>query len=76
MYALKIVLHSSDYQILILGNINFLAIEILFVELDKNGDIIWKAKGEFLPSDIHHQYGIVFKTPQYRHARLDNEVSI
>ncbi|KAL4708286.1 hypothetical protein ACJJTC_007692 [Scirpophaga incertulas] len=41
-------------------------IAIRFYELDENGDEVWSANGNFNQSDVHHQYGIAFRTPKYR----------
>uniref|UniRef100_A0A1B6J8B0 RHD domain-containing protein n=1 Tax=Homalodisca liturata TaxID=320908 RepID=A0A1B6J8B0_9HEMI len=45
-------------------------IKVKFYEEDENSDVIWEDYAEFRPEDVHHQYGIVFKTPPYRNNNL------
>jgi hypothetical protein len=37
---------------------------------DADGKVIWESNGKFSPSDVHHQFGIVFKTPPYKNANI------
>lgn len=36
----------------------------------------WEDFGIFQESDVHHQYGIVFKTPAYRKTSIDSAVDV
>jgi len=48
-------------------------IKVRFFETDNgdaDGEIIWDSCGKFSPSDVHHQFGIVFKTPPYKNANI------
>ncbi|XP_052827753.1 putative transcription factor p65 homolog [Octopus bimaculoides] len=47
-------------------------IKVRFFEEDST----WEAHGEFNPSDVHHQYAIVFKTPPYRNIRITKDVTV
>lgn len=29
-------------------------------------EIVWNEYGQFSPNDVHHQFGIVLRTPQYK----------
>lgn len=33
---------------------------------DADSEIQWAADGRFTPTDVHHQFGIVLKTPPYK----------
>lgn len=33
---------------------------------DLNGKIVWESLGKFSPSDVHHQFGIVLRSPPYK----------
>ncbi|KAI1894477.1 hypothetical protein AGOR_G00116210 [Albula goreensis] len=48
-------------------------IDIRFYEEDENG---WEAYGDFSPTDVHKQYAIVFKTPQYHSTEIDRPVTV
>ncbi|XP_070500992.1 nuclear factor NF-kappa-B p110 subunit isoform X2 [Chironomus tepperi] len=54
-------------------------IKVRFFETD-NGDpegkVIWDSCGKFSPSDVHHQFGIVFKTPPYKNANIVTTVKV
>jgi Rel/ankyrin family protein len=48
-------------------------IQVRFFETDDkdpHGNVVWEANGHFTPSDVHHQYGIVLKTPAYRNQQI------
>ena len=51
-------------------------IKIRFFEFDNSGHNNWEAEGIFSESDVHHQYGIVFKTPPYRLATIQKDVEV
>ncbi|CAH0407357.1 unnamed protein product [Chilo suppressalis] len=51
---------------LLVEKVNKKNIMVRFYELNDNGDEVWSAPGHFLQSDVHHQYAIVFRTPQYQ----------
>ena len=45
-------------------------IEIRFFEESANGALIWEAFGDFSPADVHKQYAISFRTPQYHQLEV------
>lgn len=48
-------------------------IQVRFFETDNgdpDGQSIWESNGIFTSSDVHHQYGIVLKTPPYRNQQI------
>ncbi|KAG8276578.1 Nuclear factor NF-kappa-B p105 subunit [Homalodisca vitripennis] len=51
-------------------------IKVKFYEEDENSDVIWEDYAEFRPEDVHHQYGIVFKTPPYRNNLKESEGNV
>uniref|UniRef100_W5N3T5 Nuclear factor of kappa light polypeptide gene enhancer in B-cells 2 (p49/p100) n=1 Tax=Lepisosteus oculatus TaxID=7918 RepID=W5N3T5_LEPOC len=48
-------------------------IDIRFYEDEDGG---WEAFGDFAPTDVHKQYAIVFKTPQYHSTEIDRPVTV
>ncbi|KAJ8418354.1 hypothetical protein AAFF_G00140630 [Aldrovandia affinis] len=48
-------------------------IDIRFYEEDEGG---WEAYGDFSPTDVHKQYAIVFKTPQYHRTEIERPVTV
>lgn len=50
-------------------------IKVKFFEYYGN-NCYWEAFGEFSESDVHHQYGIVFKTPAYRETQITQPVKV
>ena len=36
----------------------------------------WEGYGSFGPADVHRQYAIVFKTPEYRDPDIQKSVSV
>ncbi|XP_061377455.1 nuclear factor NF-kappa-B p110 subunit isoform X1 [Danaus plexippus] len=51
-------------------------IMIKFFELDKYGERVWSKMATFLQSDVHHQYGIVFRTPEYHNLHITSDVKV
>ncbi|KAL5018885.1 hypothetical protein ScPMuIL_004607 [Solemya velum] len=51
-------------------------IDVRFVEQDDDGNTLWESYGNFGPFDVHRQYAIVFKTPQYRNTNIDKAVNV
>ncbi|XP_062319587.1 nuclear factor NF-kappa-B p100 subunit isoform X2 [Osmerus eperlanus] len=49
-------------------------IEIRFYEEEEEGG--WEAFGDFSPTDVHKQYAIVFKTPQYHSTEIERPVTV
>lgn len=49
-------------------------IDIRFYEEEEDGG--WEAFGDFSPTDVHKQYAIVFKTPQYRCTDITRPVTV
>lgn len=43
---------------------------------DPDGEIEWSADGKFSPSDVHHQFGIVLKTPPYKDRYIEKSVKV
>jgi hypothetical protein len=68
----------GDQVMLFVSKVDKKNIRIRFFEEDDAGNIIWEDFGEFSENNVHHQYGISFKTPAYRNPNisLDVEVSI
>lgn len=52
-------------------------IKVRFFEKNENSDIIWEDYGKFSEnSDVHHQFGIVLKTPPYKDKFIQNPVKV
>lgn len=51
-------------------------IKVRFFEEDDAGNLIWEDFGEFSEIDVHHQYGISFKTPAYRSQNISTDVEV
>lgn len=54
-------------------------IQVRFFETadnDKDGHVVWEAQGDFSPSDVHHQFGIVLKSPPYRDQQIGKSQKI
>ncbi|CAH1712143.1 unnamed protein product [Chironomus riparius] len=54
-------------------------IKVRFFETDNgdaDGEIKWESCGKFSPSDVHHQFGIVFKTPPYKNVSIMENVKV
>lgn len=54
-------------------------IQVRFFETEDkepNGKVLWESNGIFTPSDVHHQYGIVLKTPPYRNQQIGTSLNI
>lgn len=51
-------------------------INIRFFEEGEDGMMKWQSFGQFGPSDVHRQFAIVFKTPQYWDTNIDRPVSV
>ena len=48
-------------------------IEVRFYEENPDGKIVWESFGNFQPSvDVHKQYAISFRTPQYRDLEVNH----
>ncbi|CAG7816780.1 unnamed protein product [Allacma fusca] len=47
-------------------------IEVRFFEENNDGQLIWEAFGDFQPSDVHKQFAISFRTPQYHQLEIDS----
>nr|XP_042913053.1 nuclear factor NF-kappa-B p100 subunit isoform X2 [Parasteatoda tepidariorum] len=50
-------------------------IEIVFFSLDKDQNEDWKENAKFLPTDVHHQVAIYFRTPPFK-ENIDKDVFI
>ena len=51
-------------------------IAVRFYEEDPEGAVRWEAYGAFGPADVHRQYAIVFKTPEYLDPNILKSVSV
>lgn len=51
-------------------------IKVKFFESNDNGATTWEDYGAFSESDVHHQYGIVLKTPPYKKSLIDAPVTV
>ncbi|XP_069358194.1 nuclear factor NF-kappa-B p110 subunit [Maniola hyperantus] len=67
---------GSDDVFILVEKVNKKNIMIRFFELDERGERTWNATGTFLQSDVHHQYAIVFRTPQYRDPKISKDVTV
>ncbi|XP_045765576.1 uncharacterized protein LOC123867542 isoform X2 [Maniola jurtina] len=67
---------GSDDVFILVEKVNKKNIMIRFFELDERGERTWTATGTFLQSDVHHQYAIVFRTPQYRDPQTAKDVTV
>ncbi|XP_045446930.1 nuclear factor NF-kappa-B p110 subunit [Melitaea cinxia] len=67
---------GGDDVFIFVEKVNKKNIKIRFFELDENGVRVWESMGTFLQSDVHHQYGIVFRTPQYRNGQITSDVKV
>lgn len=47
-----------------------------FYEQNEDGSDGWEAFGIFTEADVHHQYGIVLKTPPYKKPLIDSRVTV
>lgn len=46
-------------------------IEVRFYEEnEETGAVVWESYGDFQPSDVHKQYAISFRTPQYHNLEV------
>ncbi|XP_064071534.1 nuclear factor NF-kappa-B p110 subunit isoform X1 [Vanessa tameamea] len=67
---------GGDDVFIFVEKVNKKNIKVRFFELDENGDRVWTAEASFPPSDVHHQYGIVFKTPAYSDRKITSNVKV
>lgn len=51
-------------------------IMVRFLEQDLEGNPVWEAYGNFGPFDVHRQFAIVFKTPEYRDVNIQTPVNV
>ncbi|XP_049870070.1 nuclear factor NF-kappa-B p100 subunit-like isoform X2 [Pectinophora gossypiella] len=66
---------GEDVFILV-EKVNKKNIIIRFYELNEQGEEVWTANGNFLQSDVHHQYAVVFRTPPYRDLNITKNVKV
>ncbi|GBP65307.1 Nuclear factor NF-kappa-B p110 subunit [Eumeta japonica] len=68
---------GGENLFLLVEKVNKKDIEVHFVQdCPKTGKELWRSKGRFTHSDVHHQYAIVCKTPAYHNQDLDTEVPV
>ncbi|XP_026322001.1 nuclear factor NF-kappa-B p105 subunit-like isoform X2 [Hyposmocoma kahamanoa] len=67
---------GGDDVFILVEKVNRKNIMIRFYEVNEQGDEVWSANGNFLQSDVHHQYAIVFRTPPYRDPQISKDVKI
>ncbi|KAJ8727515.1 hypothetical protein PYW07_001634 [Mythimna separata] len=66
---------GEDVFILV-EKVNKKNIMIRFFELDDNNERCWTGAGQFMQSDVHHQYAIVFRTPPYKNPETPVDVHV
>ncbi|PZC86585.1 hypothetical protein B5X24_HaOG206146 [Helicoverpa armigera] len=66
---------GEDVFILV-EKVNKKNIMIRFFEMDENGERGWSSYGQFMQSDVHHQYAIVFRTPPYKNPETSVDVHV
>ncbi|KAJ8733352.1 hypothetical protein PYW08_001650 [Mythimna loreyi] len=66
---------GEDVFILV-EKVNKKNIMIRFFELDDNNERVWTGSGQFMQSDVHHQYAIVFRTPPYKNPETPVDVHV
>lgn len=47
-----------------------------FFELDENDEVVWEDFGKFSEGDVHHQYAIALRTPEYKNIDIEAKVNI
>ncbi|XP_033227990.1 transcription factor p65-like [Belonocnema kinseyi] len=62
-------------MILLCGKVLKDDIQVRFFEMRDNS-LFWHDYGEFLPTDVHKQTAIVFKTPKYRDQKIEEPVTV
>ncbi|KAI5637453.1 hypothetical protein NE865_09884 [Phthorimaea operculella] len=67
---------GGDDVFILVEKVNKKNIVIRFYEVNEEGDEVWSANGNFLQSDVHHQYAIVFRTPPYRDPQITRDVTV
>ncbi|KAJ2951951.1 hypothetical protein O0L34_g4210 [Tuta absoluta] len=67
---------GGDDVFILVEKVNKKNIVIRFYELNEEGDEVWSANGNFLQSDVHHQFAIVFRTPPYRDPQITHDVTV
>lgn len=70
--------NGGDQVMLFVSKVDKKNIEIRFFEEDDagNGNLVWEAYGDFSENNVHHQYGISFRTPPYRNLNIDSDVEV
>ncbi|CAB3236845.1 unnamed protein product, partial [Arctia plantaginis] len=66
---------GEDIFILV-EKVNKKNIMVRFFEVDETGERIWEGVGQFMQSDVHHQYAIVFRTPPYKDRKTPEDVQV
>ena len=51
-------------------------IQVRFFEEDMQGNEVWEGMGSFCPTDVHRQFAIVFRTPQYKDPNITSPVHV
>ncbi|KAM3967264.1 LOW QUALITY PROTEIN: nuclear factor NF-kappa-B p110 subunit-like [Aphomia sociella] len=67
---------GGDDVYIFVEKVNKKNIKIRFFEVADSGEVVWSAFGHFLESDVHHQYAIFFRTPQYRDPYITADVKV
>ncbi|CAH0605856.1 unnamed protein product [Chrysodeixis includens] len=67
---------GGDDVFILVEKVNKKNIMIRFFELDENGERSWTSVGQFMQSDVHHQYAIVFRTPPYKNPETPKDVPV
>lgn len=82
--ALKIVNYSRTFGTCRGGDEVFMFVEkiskdveVQFFELKKGSrERSWQARADYGPQHVHHQYGIVFRTPRFHDLQLKEDVQV
>lgn len=67
---------GGDDVFIFVEKVNKKNIQVWFYEEDDLKNVIWQAQGNFIQSDVHHQYGIVFRTPAYVDLNIATDVKV
>ncbi|XP_052749400.1 nuclear factor NF-kappa-B p110 subunit isoform X1 [Galleria mellonella] len=67
---------GGDDVYIFVEKVNKKNIKIRFFEVSESGEEVWSAFAHFLESDVHHQYAIVFRTPQYKDPYITVDVKV
>ncbi|XP_068631520.1 nuclear factor NF-kappa-B p110 subunit-like [Battus philenor] len=67
---------GGDDVFIFVEKVNKKNIQVRFYELSESGEECWSANARFDHTDVHHQYGIVFRTPPYPNQQIASDVKV